>query len=90
FQVVSELVRRPGRGVSKEAGVVAAAVRPVSLALWVSFGWIGLASVASAQIAGDMQAPGNQRPTVMAAPNNAPLINIQTPSAAGVSRNTYS
>ncbi|PMQ04315.1 tRNA nuclease CdiA-2 [Dyella sp. AD56] len=89
FQVVSELVRRPGRGASRSDGVVAANVRPVSLGLWVAFGWIGLASVASAQIAGDAQAPGNQRPTVMAAPNNAPLINIQTPSAAGVSRNTY-
>ncbi|ULU27704.1 filamentous hemagglutinin N-terminal domain-containing protein [Dyella terrae] len=89
FQAVSELVRRPGRGASRSDGVVAANVRPVSLGLWVAFGWIGLASVASAQIAGDAQAPGNQRPTVMAAPNNAPLINIQTPSAAGVSRNTY-
>jgi filamentous hemagglutinin len=89
FQVVSELVRRPGQGASLGDGVVAASVRPVSLGLWVAFGWIGLASVASAQIAGDAQAPGNQRPTVMAAPNNAPLINIQTPSAAGVSRNTY-
>lgn len=89
FQVVSELVRRPGHGASLGDGVVAANVRPVSLGLWVAFGWIGLASVASAQIAGDAQAPGNQRPTVMAAPNNAPLINIQTPSAAGVSRNTY-
>ncbi|WP_201313829.1 hemagglutinin repeat-containing protein [Dyella sp. EPa41] len=90
FQVVSELVRRPGCRATQGEGAVTAAVRPVSLSLWVAFGWIGLASVASAQITTDMQAPGNQRPTVMGAPNSAPLINIQTPSAAGVSRNTYS
>ena len=90
-QVVSELVRRPGRGASASEGMRTANVRPVSLGLWVAFGWIGLASVATAgQIAGDPNAPGNQRPTVLGAPGSAPLINIQTPSAAGVSRNTYS
>ncbi|MGO4503839.1 two-partner secretion domain-containing protein [Dyella sp. 2YAF14] len=92
FQVVSELVRRPGGGASaNDASMTTATVRPVSLSLWVAFGWIGFASLATAgQIVTDPNAPGNQRPTVLGSSGAAPLINITTPSKAGVSRNTYS
>ena len=43
-----------------------------------------------AQIIADPHAPGAQRPTVLDAGNGVPLVNIQTPSDAGVSRNVYS
>ncbi|HVK98766.1 MAG TPA: filamentous hemagglutinin N-terminal domain-containing protein, partial [Dongiaceae bacterium] len=45
---------------------------------------------ARADIVADGSAPANQQPTVLNAGNGVPLVNIQTPSAAGVSRNTYS
>lgn len=44
---------------------------------------------APAQIVADPAAPRNQQPTVLRTPAGQPLVNIQTPSVAGVSRNTY-
>ena len=45
---------------------------------------------ARTEIVADGGAPANQQPTVLTVGNDVPLVNIQTPSAAGVSRNTYS
>ncbi len=45
---------------------------------------------APTRIVADPSAPGSQRPTVLTAPNGVSLVNIQTRSSAGVSRNTYS
>lgn len=45
---------------------------------------------AYAQVRSDPNAPGNQRPTILNTANGLPQVNIQTPSAAGVSRNQYS
>jgi filamentous hemagglutinin len=45
---------------------------------------------AHAQVVAYRNAPGSQQPTVLQAANSVPQIDIQTPSAAGVSRNVYS
>ena len=90
LQVVAEIARRPGgqgdKSVSRRS--VEATVPSMRFALWIALGWVTTVP-AFAQVVADPAAPGNQRPTVINAPNGVPVVNIQTPSAAGVSRNTY-
>ena len=69
------------------AGVVAI-VRPLQYSMLLALGLVSIA--AHAQIVADPHAPRTQQPTVLTTGNGLPQVNIQTPSAAGVSRNTYS
>ena len=77
--------------------------RPLVLAHTTSFNVLPLVSAvyspsatawplypyAQAQVVADPNAAANLRPQIFNAANGVPLINIQTPSAAGVSRNVY-
>ncbi|EGM2645168.1 filamentous hemagglutinin N-terminal domain-containing protein [Salmonella enterica] len=44
----------------------------------------------AAGIVADHSAPGHQQPTITQTASGIPQVNIQTPSAGGVSHNTYS
>jgi len=81
--VVQETAISTGKGESKASTAASGVLTGVALA--------GLLATTPlhAQIVGAPNVPGNLRPAVLVAPNGVPLIHIQTPSAAGVSRNVY-
>jgi filamentous hemagglutinin len=60
--------------------------RNVVLALFA----FALSPLAWAQVIADPNAPGNQTPQIVTSANGVTQVNIQTPSAGGVSRNVYS
>ncbi len=86
--VVQETATSAGKATGATRAIVNATVNSAVSSL-IALALLA-APAAQAQISGSPMAPGNQRPTVLMAPNGVPLVNIQTPSAAGVSRNTYS
>jgi filamentous hemagglutinin len=77
---------RPARPFLGELSLppISAAAKTVGMLAWA----LG-AQASIAQIIADPSAPGRQQPTVLNSANGTPTVNIQTPSAAGVSRNTY-
>ncbi|MGN0935652.1 two-partner secretion domain-containing protein [Acinetobacter amyesii] len=50
---------------------------------------VPLNSIANTQIIADKSAPSSQQATILNSSNGLTQVNIQTPSAGGVSRNTY-
>lgn len=70
---------------------IALVIKPLAFSLMLAAGTVTwLPSAMAAGIVADQSAPQNQQPVITSTANGVPLVNIQTPSAAGVSRNTYS
>lgn len=93
LMVVADIARsgRAGSARASAPGVLprqlCGKVSAISFSLWLA---LGVIQPAQANIVADAGAPNNQQPTVMQSANGTPQVNIQTPSAAGVSHNTYS
>ena len=83
--VVAETAASHGSAaVGETAGSAAIAWWLMTSLSAIAAGVLGVCAPGWAQIVADPNAPGNQRPTVLLAPNGVPVVNIQTPSAAGV------
>ncbi len=76
-------------GSGRQSVSIAFFLRPIPFSLLMMCGQIMLVNTAQADIVADPVAAANQRPVILQTANGLPLVNIQTPSAAGVSRNTY-
>lgn len=86
---VGEGARRMGKQGSGQGRPARASLVQTTFASFAFAAALLGASPIQAQLVADPAAPGGQRATVLAAPNGVPLVNITTPSAAGVSRNTW-
>lgn len=91
LMVVAEIARAcsgssPSSGISHTHSRLASRLSAISLCLWLT---AGIIQPVQAAIVADKSAPGNQQPTVIGTANGTPQVNIQTPSAGGVSRNVY-
>ncbi len=64
-------------------------LRSLTLQLGCAWGLVLISSSTLAQIMPDKTAPADQQAHILRAPNGTLLVNIQTPSQGGISRNTY-
>lgn len=81
---------RPGSQGAGRSPAITVTLKPLTFGLWSLLGLVMIPAAQAAGIVADPHAPGNQQATILQSASGVPLVNIQTPSAAGVSRNVYS
>lgn len=92
LMVVADIARSGRAGSSRASGIGHTHSRLIGKVSAISFGlWLVMGAIqpAQANIVANTGAPKNQQPTVINSANGTPQVNIQTPSKAGVSRNSY-
>lgn len=92
LMVVADIARSGRAASARSSGVghthsrLIGKVGALSFSLWLATGVI---QPVHANVVADGSAPANQQPTIINSANGTPQVNIQTPSAAGVSHNKY-
>lgn len=93
LMVVADIARSGRAGSARSSGLGHTLSQCIGKMNAVSFSLLmalGAIQPVQAAIIADGNAPGGQQPTIVNSANGTPQVNIQTPSAGGVSRNTYS
>ena len=99
FVVVGELAKHKtkssdagniGTGGRPSTRPLVAILRPLSFMVMASLGAIIMVPSVEGQIVADPNAPRTEQATVLVTANDVPQVDIQTPTAAGVSRNVFS
>jgi filamentous hemagglutinin len=93
LMVVADIARSGHAGSARSSGLGHTLSQCIGKMNAVSFSLLmalGAFQPVQAAIIADGNAPGGQQPTIVNSANGTPQVNIQTPSAGGVSRNTYS
>ena len=93
FDVVSEAVNSQGKGSDSSgyngaSSIFSTLIKPLVFALMLSMGMAQILP-ANAQVVADPNAPKTEQPTILNTASGATQVNIQTPTAAGVSMNQY-